>query len=241
MTLPKHIAIIMDGNGRWAKRHGWERVKGHIEGLKRASEIVNEAADLGIQVLTLYTFSKQNWTRPEKEVQMLMQMICLALEQKQDELIRKNIRFNFIGQEQGVPGNVLASLNRTKEATSICDGLRINLAFNYGSRCEIIDGVLSIVRDVKDNKIDISEINEEFFSKRLYTNGLPDPDLLIRTSGEKRLSNFLLWQISYTELYFTETLWPDFSVQEFRKAIEDYQTRERRFGNIASNHQNSGE
>ncbi|MEW5895996.1 MAG: isoprenyl transferase [Candidatus Omnitrophota bacterium] len=235
MVLPKHVAIIMDGNGRWAKQRGLERFKGHTEGLKRVSEIVNESAAMGIEVLTLYTFSKQNWSRPENEITMLMQMICIALEKRMEELISKDIRFNFLGQEDGVPEKVLNSLNRTKKATGRCKGLQVNLAFNYDSRSEIIDGILSIVKDVKEDRLDAGQINEDLFSSRLYTRGLPDPDLLIRTSGEKRLSNFLLWQISYTELYFTNILWPDFTVQEFRKAIDEFEKRERRFGNIVPN------
>lgn len=233
MDVPKHVAVIMDGNGRWAQRRGMERFKGHIEGMKRIGEIVNAASDLGISFLTLYTFSKQNWQRPQSEVAMLMKLICLGLEQKVDDLIRKNVRFNFIGQQEGVPNDVLTRLEKTREATSRSTGLQVNLAFNYDGRTEILDGVKAAVRAVQDHQIRIDEIDEKFFSTVLYTQGLPDPDLVIRTSGEQRISNFLLWQISYSELYFTDVFWPDFTKEEFSKAINDYQHRERRFGDVA--------
>ncbi len=232
MQVPKHIAIIMDGNGRWAKRRGLERLKGHLEGMKRVGEVITVADELGVEVLTLYTFSKQNWKRPETEVKVLMQMICMGLEQKAEDLVQKNFRFNFIGQVEGIPDNVLKTFTKMKEMTSSCTGLRINLAFNYSGRSEIIDGVKEVVRKVQDGVVSIDDIDEGFFSQMLYTKGLQDPDLLIRTSGEKRISNFLLWQLSYTELYFTDIFWPDFTGVEFRKAIEDYQSRERRFGAV---------
>lgn len=230
--IPKHIAIIMDGNGRWANHRGLDRLKGHYEGMKRVGEVINVADELGVEVLTLYTFSKENWKRPEAEVKMLMQMICMGLEQKADDLVKKNFQFNFIGQEKGLPDNILKTFQKMRDLTSACTGLQINLAFNYGSRSEILDGIKAVVHKIQEGEINIDDIDEKFFSNMLYTAGLPDPDLLIRTSGEKRISNFLLWQLSYAELYFTDIFWPDFSGEEFRKAIEDYQHRERRFGDI---------
>lgn len=239
--IPRHIAIIMDGNGRWANRRGLERLKGHMEGLHRVSEIAAAAANLGVEFLTLYTFSKENWKRPQSEVSMLLQLISLALEQKTQELLERNIRFNFIGQQEGIPEHILKSLKRTRETTRACTGLQVNLAFNYGSRSEILDGVKSVAADVQNGQLTLDQVTEELFSRRLYTRGMPDPDLLIRTSGEKRISNFLLWQISYTELYFSDVFWPDFTVEEFHKAIDDYQGRERRFGGTAVSPEIKGE
>lgn len=231
-SVPKHVAIIMDGNGRWAQKHGWERFRGHVEGMKRIGEVINVAIELHINVLTLYTFSKQNWKRPQAEVAMLMKMICMGLEQKVGELIAKNVRFDFIGQREGIPDHVLNSLKKTKELTTGCTGLNVNLAFNYDGRSEILDAIKGVVRGVLAGDLNIDDINEEVFSRALYTKNFPDPDLLIRTSGEKRISNFLLWQIAYTELYFADVFWPDFTGEEFRKAIDDFHHRERRFGDI---------
>lgn len=229
---PKHVAIIMDGNGRWAKKRGLERFRGHFEGMKRAGEIITAADEEGIEALTLYTFSQQNWKRPETEIKMLMQMISMGLKQKAGDLRARNYRFDFIGQTQGIPQNVLQTFLQLKEMTSASTGLRINLAFNYGSRDEILEAVRLTARKVRDGELDPDDVTEEFFSTMLYTRELPDPDLLIRTSGEQRISNFLLWQISYTELYFTKVLWPDFTADEFRKAIREYAQRERRFGDV---------
>lgn len=231
---PRHVAIIMDGNGRWAKRRGFERLRGHYEGMKRVGEIIKKADELGIEILTLYTFSKQNWKRPKAEVTMLIQMICMGLKQKSDELLERNFRFNFIGDASGFPDNIRKIFIDLKEKTAACKGLQINLAFNYGSRSEILEGIKETVRMVQQGHVRIDDINEDFFSNMLYTSGIPDPDLLIRTSGEKRISNFLLWQLSYTELFFTDIFWPDFNGEEFLKAIDDYKNRERRFGDIVS-------
>lgn len=231
--IPKHIAIIMDGNGRWANRRGLDRLKGHYEGMKRVGEVINVSNELGVEFLTLFTFSKENWKRPETEVKMLMKMICMGLEQKAGDLVKKNFQFNFIGQK-GLPSNILKTFQKMRDLTAHCTGLKINLAFNYGSRSEILDGVKETARKVQSGEINIDDIDEKFFSDMLYTKGIPDPDLLIRTSGEVRISNFLLWQLSYSELYFTDVFWPDFSGDEFRKAIKDYQHRDRRFGDIKS-------
>ncbi|HSA30865.1 MAG TPA: isoprenyl transferase [Candidatus Omnitrophota bacterium] len=231
--IPQHVAIIMDGNGRWAERRKMPRTQGHLEGVKRVAEIVDVAVELGIKVLTLYTFSQENWKRPEAEVSMLMQTICKALDLKSGELMRLNIQLRFIGRREGVPAHVLKQFERTAKLTSKNTGLILNLAFNYSSRTEILDGVRKVVEDVKAGAFDLEDLDEESFSRSLYTKGLPDPDLLIRTSGEQRISNFLLWQLSYAEFYFAESCWPDFTGEEFRKAIAEYQHRERRFGDVA--------
>ncbi|OGX08591.1 MAG: di-trans,poly-cis-decaprenylcistransferase [Omnitrophica WOR_2 bacterium GWA2_47_8] len=235
--LPKHVAIILDGNGRWARMRNLSRSQGHIEGVKRVEEIVHTACDLGIKVLTLYTFSTENWKRPQNEVSTLMQIICKALNKKVDDLMRRNIRFQLIGKQDGAPADmevfncIQTTINQTKGNT----GMVLNMAFNYGARTEIVDAVRGIAKAVSKKEISPDDINEEVFSNALYTKGLPDPDLLIRTSGEQRISNFLLWQLSYAEFYFTEKFWPDFDKEEFYKAIREYQKRERRYGEVVVN------
>lgn len=232
--LPEHIAIIMDGNGRWAKSRNLSRTQGHAEGIKRVEEIVNAASRRGIKVLTLYTFSTENWNRPEHEVNVLMGMLTAVLTSKIKKLQSDNIKFQMIGRKDRIPESVQQAINRMTEETKNSTGLILNMAFNYGSRLEIIDGVKKIVSDVMAGKLKIDTINEEVVSRSLYTNLLPDPELLIRTSGERRISNFLLWQLSYAEFYFTNKNWPDFNESEFQKALDDYQQRERRFGNLSS-------
>lgn len=231
-SLPRHVAIILDGNGRWAESKNLSRSQGHIEGVKRVEEIVEVARQMGIQVLTLYTFSTENWTRPQSEVSMIMKILCAVLDEKIKKLIKDNIQFRSIGRREGIPPEVLEKLERSIELTKKNTGLVVNIAFNYGSRVEIVDAIKNLAKDVKDGRLQVEQINEQTISDALYTKGLPDPDLLIRTSGEKRISNFLLWQLSYAELYFTEKYWPQFDKAEFEKAIQDYQNRERRFGNI---------
>lgn len=230
--LPNHIAIIMDGNGRWAKFHKMTRTQGHIAGVKRVEEIVDNACDLGIKVLTLFTFSTENWSRPESEVAMLMKTLVFVINRKIKKLKNKNIKFQIIGRIDRIPKSVLQTINKAITHTKGNTGLILNLAFNYGSRLEIVDAVRSISQDVKDGSLDVDAITEDTISQALYTKGLPDPDLLIRTSGELRISNFLLWQLSYAEFYFTDKLWPDFDKDEFNKALQDYQNRERRYGNL---------
>ena len=230
--LPKHIAIIMDGNGRWAQHRHLPRTRGHIEGVKRVEEIANLASKRGIQVLTLFTFSTENWNRPEQEVSMLMRTLITVLEKKVKELNKNQIRLRFIGKKEGIPPSVLKTINDAMELTKNNTGMTLVMAFNYGGRLEIIEAVKNIATAVYDNKLHISDIDENALSQYLYTKGLPDPDLLIRTSGEKRISNFLLWQLSYAEFYFTDKYWPDFDEVEFEKALLDFQSRERRFGNI---------
>ncbi len=231
--IPQHVAIIMDGNGRWAKRRKMPRTQGHLEGVRRVAEIVDVAVEFGVKVLTLYTFSQDNWKRPESEVSMLMQTICKALDIKSQELMRLNIQLRFIGRREGVPTHVLKQFERTAKLTSTNTGLILNLAFNYSSRTEILDGVRRVIEDVRSGVLNPDDLNEEIFGQALYTKGMPDPDLLIRTSGEQRISDFLLWQLSYAEFYFAEVCWPDFTGEEFRKAIAEYQRRERRFGDVA--------
>lgn len=233
-NLPAHVAIIMDGNGRWARQRRLLRTQGHLEGVKRVEEVISAASDIGIKVLTLFTFSTENWNRPKDEVSILMKTLISVLNKKARELSRANIRLQFIGRREGIPTEVLKTLDAVKKLTQKNTGMILNIAFNYGGRCEIIDAVRKIAEKVKGNRISIKDIDEEAFSGALYTAGLPDPDLLIRTSGEKRISNFLLWQLSYAELYFTDKFWPDFNKEEFDKAIEDFRLRERRYGNIDS-------
>jgi undecaprenyl diphosphate synthase len=231
-TLPKHVAIIMDGNGRWANSRNFPRTRGHLEGLRRAEDIMDEAGKMGVKVLTLYTFSTENWSRPAAEVTMLMNMLTEVLNRKITKLKADNVQFKTIGRTDRIPEVLLKAMDRMKEETKNNTGLIINLAFNYGSRLEIVDAIKKIASNVTQGKISLDQISDATVSEALYTHDLPDPDLLIRTSGEQRISNFLLWQLSYAEFYFTETLWPDFHPQEFRKAIEDYQARERRYGRV---------
>ncbi len=232
-SLPEHVAIIMDGNGRWAKVRGFPRFQGHWAGVDRVEEIAHTANDMGIKYVTLFTFSTENWRRPKDEVSMLMKTVCTVLETRIEKLLKVNIRVNFIGKREGLSKEVLNSIDKAIALTAKNTGLILTLAFNYGGRVEILDAVREISNLVKSGQMEISEITEESFSRSLYTAAMPDPDLLIRTSGEKRISNFLLWQLAYAEMYFTEKFWPDFGEKEFRKAIVDYQKRERRFGKSA--------
>lgn len=230
--LPRHVAIIMDGNGRWAKSRHLPRTSGHIAGVKRVEEVVSSARKKGIKVLTLYTFSTENWNRPQKEVSMLMRTLIAVIKRKIKELDRSGIRIQFIGKREGVPPSVLKAIQFATDLTKNNKGMTLNMAFNYGGRMEILDAVKSIASLVKENKMEVEEITEANLNAFLYTKGLPDPDLLIRTSGEKRISNFLLWQLSYAEFYFTDKFWPDFDEAEFEKALEDFRSRERRFGRV---------
>lgn len=232
-TLPEHVAIIMDGNGRWAKRRGLPRVAGHREGVKSVKEIVRAAGELGIQVLTLYTFSKENWKRPEDEVSTLMKLLVTALRNELDELATNNVRLSAIGDLNDLPVFARRELLESIERTSHNTGLTLNLALSYGSRAEIVQGVKKIAERVKSGELSLDDITEETFSDALYTRNLPDPDLLIRTSGEQRISNFLLWQLAYTEIYLTRTLWPSFRREQFCDALLSYMRRERRFGMIS--------
>lgn len=228
--LPKHIAIIMDGNGRWAKKKSLNRISGHVRGVDAVREVVTACRELGIKILTLYAFSIENWKRPKEEVNALMGLLKDYLLKERGEMIQNGIRLSAIGRLEDLPRDVQEILNETMRLTQDCDGMVLNLALSYGGRSEILHGIQRLLSDLRKKKIKPEEINQERFSQYLWTGGLSDPDLLIRTSGEFRISNFLLWQIAYTELYVTETLWPDFDRNELLKAIADYQSRERRFG-----------
>jgi len=228
--LPRHIAIIMDGNGRWAKKKFLNRISGHIKGVNAVREVVTACRELGIKVLTLYAFSIENWRRPSDEVNALMGLLKEYLQKECEEMVQNNIRLNTIGRIGDLPLDVQTTLQETMKRTEHCNGMILNLALSYGSRSEIIHAVQGILSDLQKGKVKPEEITIQRFPEYLWTHGIPDPDLLIRTSGEYRISNFLLWQIAYTELYVTETLWPDFDRKELLKAIADYQSRERRFG-----------
>lgn len=220
----------MDGNGRWAARRGLSRIAGHRAGIKAAREVMQAASDLGVKVLTLYTFSTENWKRPKAEVSALFKLLEHYLASEGDKLLKNNIRFQVIGRLRELPDSLGKKIEAQIEKTKNNTGLILNLALNYGGRPEIIDAVRDIVKDVREGKVIPGDIDEKSFADYLYTTGLPDPDLLIRTSGEFRVSNFLLWQIAYSEICVVEKLWPDFKKEDFKKCVLDYQARERRFG-----------
>jgi undecaprenyl diphosphate synthase len=228
--LPKHIAIIMDGNGRWAKERGYDRIFGHQNGVTSVREITETAAEIGIQYLTLYAFSTENWSRPQPEVEALMELLIDTIEKETPTLNKNNVRLLAIGDLSRLPGNASEKLQRCILQTSKNTGLALVLALSYSSRWEITNAVKEICKDVQAGTHSIESINEELISNYLTTKSIPDPDLMIRTSGEERISNFLLWQIAYTELYFTETHWPEFRKENFYQAIYKFQQRERRFG-----------
>ena len=229
-SLPAHIAIIMDGNGRWAKARHLPRVEGHRQGAESVRGIVRVAGEVGVRYLTLYAFSVENWTRPKEEVDTLMKYLARYLKNEIGELNRNNVRLEVIGQIYRLPEFVQEQLRKTMAALSKNKGLTLVLALSYGGRTEIVDGVRAIASEVQAGKLDPAEITEEVVASHLYTRNYPDPDLLIRTSGEMRVSNFLLWQISYEELVVTPTLWPDFRKPQFFEALEEYARRHRRFG-----------
>jgi undecaprenyl diphosphate synthase len=230
--IPQHVAIVMDGNGRWAKKRHWPRVAGHRTGLESVRAVVRIAGEMGVKYLTLYAFSVENWNRPKAEVGTLMQLLQRYLRDEIDELNRNNIRLQAIGRLRDLPVSVQKELHGAIEATRKNTGLTVILALSYSGRVEIIEALQSILREVQVGHLDSAQIDEKVFQHHLYTRYYPDPDLLIRTSGEMRLSNFLLWQLSYTELYVTETLWPDFRREDFIKALNDYSGRHRRFGKV---------
>lgn len=231
-ALPAHVAIIMDGNGRWAKQRHLPRVEGHRNGVESVRAVVRAAGEVGIKYLTLYAFSVENWTRPKEEVDTLMKYLARYLKHEIGELQRNNVRLEVIGQVYRLPEFVQEQLAKTKAALARNNGLTLLLALSYGSRTEIVEAVRSIAGQVKAGTIDPAEINEKLFAQHLYTAHWPDPDLLIRTSGEMRVSNFLLWQISYAEFVVTQTLWPDFRRAQFFEALEEYARRHRRFGKV---------
>ena len=232
--LPDHVAIIMDGNGRWAKKKGLSRILGHQQGADAVREIVTLSRDIGIRWLTLYAFSEENWKRPAHEVQALMKLLNRFLKNELEEMQKNGIRLKTIGRTSRLPKRTREILLDAIEKTSSNSRMTLTLALSYGSRQEILDAVVKIVERIQRGEITVNEISEQVISDALYTSGMPDPDLLIRTSGEYRISNFLLWQISYSEIYITPTLWPDFGKNEYLTAIRDYQKRDRRFGGIGS-------
>ncbi len=230
--LPRHIAIIMDGNGRWAKQRGLPRIAGHEQGAKTVNRIVTHCARLHIEALTLYSFSTENWKRPREEVDFLMGLYVEYLVAERRTIMENNVRFLHVGRREGLPEPVLREMDETIRVSAANSGLKLCLALNYGSRDEIVDGVRKIARDVQEGKRRVEEIDEAAVSGALYTAGLPDPDLLIRTANERRVSNFLLWQISYAEIYVCAVLWPDFGERDLNTAIADFAGRERRFGGV---------
>ncbi|MCD8501541.1 MAG: isoprenyl transferase [Bacillaceae bacterium] len=231
-NVPKHIAIIMDGNGRWAKKRGLPRIAGHREGMNVVTKIVKKSNDIGVEVLTLYAFSTENWKRPKNEVEFLMKLPEHFLDIELPKLIKENVRVRLMGDKEHLPHHTIQAVEKAIEKTKDNTGLILNFALNYGSRHELVQAVKSISSDVKEGVIDPKLITEDVFESYLMTSQLNDPDLLIRTSGEKRLSNFMLWQLAYTEFWFTDVLWPDFNEEYFMEAINVYQNRKRRYGGI---------
>jgi len=232
--LPEHVAIIMDGNGRWARERGLFRIQGHQRGYQTVRQIVRDAGEIGIKVLTLYVFSVENWKRPKKETDALMHLIEHAARHELNELKENNVQIRFVGRRSNLPASLINEMERDIEETRNNTGLILNLAINYGGRAEIVDAVRSIVDDVVQGKIDPSLLAEEHIASRLYAPDLPDPDLLIRTAGEMRVSNFLLWGVAYSELWVTNSLWPDFNASHLTEAIKNYQGRIRKFGSVVN-------
>ncbi len=228
--IPRHIAIIMDGNGRWAQQQGFPRIFGHRNGAAAVRETVETCGLLGVEALTLYSFSRENWKRPKQEIDALMELCALYCDNERDELVRENIRLVAIGRWRELPA--ADAIERVVRATSHCTGPTLCLALNYGSRDEILRAVRTIAREAVDGRLDPDAIDEDLFASRLDTAGLPDPDLLIRTAGERRLSNYLLWQLSYAEIHVTDVLWPEFGRDALLTAVRDYASRERRFGGL---------
>lgn len=228
--IPQHVAVIMDGNGRWACERGLPRIEGHRHGAESVKETVRAASNLGVRYLTLYAFSVENWRRPREEIDGLMEMLESFLREQTDDLVERKIRFRTLGRTDDLPESVRAQIRRSIEATAECDQWHLNLALNYGSRTEVIDAVRAYTKAVAEGRENPDACDWETFSRYLYTSDIPDPDLIIRTSGETRLSNFLLLQSAYSEIYFSPVLWPDFRENEFLAAIEHFASRERRFG-----------
>jgi len=231
-NVPRHVAIIMDGNGRWATRRGLPRLAGHRVGADRAEDVVRAASDMGVEVITLYVFSTENWKRPADEVSGLMNLLVEMLERKLDSLVEFGARIRVIGAREGLPLAVVRAIDRIEEATRGGDGILTNLAINYGGRDEIVRAVRRVAEEVAGGGLAPGKIDGASLEAHLYTAGVPDPDLVIRTGGEMRISNFLLWQVAYAELHVTPVLWPDFTGRELGRAIQEYQRRARRFGGI---------
>lgn len=233
-NIPSHVAIIMDGNGRWAQKQGQDRIFGHYTGVESVREALKASQQLGVKHLTLYAFSTENWNRPKEEVDGLMDLLVKTIGNEVDDLHKNDVIISTIGDIEGLPQSCQLELNDAIERTKDNNGVNLILALNYSSRWEILNGVRNIAEKVKQGLLDEADINEELFEAELTTKGIPDPELIIRTSGEHRLSNFLLWQAAYSEFYFTEVLWPDFKAEDYYKAIHDYQSRERRFGLVSA-------
>lgn len=232
MSVPRHVAIILDGNGRWAKSKGMPRNYGHTVGAKNVETICKAANDLGIEYLTLYAFSTENWKRPESEVQALMTLLESYLKNCVKTAEKNNMRVRVIGDKTGLTEKFQERIAQLEELSAVNTGLNLTIAINYGSRDEMIRGIKKLVSDVQNQNLSLDDINEEMFGNYLDTKGLPEPDLMIRTSGEQRLSNYLLWQLAYSEFYFTEVPWPDFDEKELKKAVDAYENRNRRFGKL---------
>ncbi len=228
--IPSHIAIIMDGNGRWAKERGLDRAYGHQEGVVSVRKVVEAASRAGVNFLTIYAFSTENWNRPDEEVDALMELMVHAIVKETPDLIEKGVRLLAIGDNERLPAKTRAALDKSIEQTSNSDSITLILALSYSSKWEITRALKDMILDVQNQQLNVDELNEETLSSYLSTKGIPDPDLLIRTGGEKRISNFLLWQLAYAELYFTDIFWPDFGEEQLYNAISDFQCRERRFG-----------
>lgn len=230
--LPKHVAIIMDGNGRWAKKRFMPRLAGHKAGVETLKKIIEYSSNIGIKYLTVYAFSSENWNRPKNEIDGILKLLMVTFTKELEKLNENNVIIKMLGDKNNIPENVKNVFEKSELRTKNNTGLQLNVAFNYGGRDEILSSVKKIAELCIENKIDIDSISKELIEENLYTAGIPDPDFVIRTSGEIRLSNFLLWQISYSELYFTETFWPDFNVEEYAKALEEFKSRKRRYGKL---------
>jgi len=232
VNIPKHIAIIMDGNGRWAKARGFSRIAGHNEGAKRIKEIVKAAKEAGVKIITVFAFSTENWDRPKNEISALFSHLNDFLNNYKNELVKENIKLKIIGKRDRLDKNTIKKIEEVENATSKNDAFIFNIAIDYGGRWDIVEAVRRVLTDFQNSKITKEQITEESFGRYLELGSLPDPELLIRTSGEERISNFLLWNFAYTEFYFPDVYWPDFTKEELNKAIELYSTRERRFGKV---------
>lgn len=232
-NIPQHIAIIMDGNGRWAKERGQDRLFGHAVGVESVREALKAASEIGVKYLTIYAFSTENWNRPQPEVEGLMDLLVQTIANEVESLHKDGVRLLSIGDVNGLPNNCQKELETAKKATEANTRINLVLALNYSSKLEILNAVKSIAKKVKENKIEIEDISEELFESYLMTSGIPDPELLIRTSGENRVSNFLLWQLAYSEFIFVKKCWPDFKQEDLFNAVIEYQSRERRFGKVS--------
>ncbi|HNW39054.1 MAG TPA: isoprenyl transferase [Candidatus Omnitrophota bacterium] len=239
LKIPKHVAFIMDGNGRWAQARGLNRTVGHRRGVQRVKEIIRGAADLGIKIVTFFAFSTENWNRPKNEVNVLMRYLDHFLGSEIKVMHKNNMRFTVIGRGDPVPKYLQAKIKQAQEKTKNNTGLRVVLALNYGGRQEIVDAAKKFAREVLNKKADLADLDEQKFSRYFYAADIPDPDLLIRTSNEMRVSNFLLWQLSYCEFYFAHQYWPDFGIAQLTEAVKEYQNRSRRFGGLDVNQKNN--